>query len=347
MELLVDPAETDLVDELYIGHLETYQPPGPVRERFNGIHDQLCNHVRSRMKKSRNMTSVVLCMAGPLEGIQVRLRPIIWISCGDRKSRENIKRSLNDSMLFLTQFLRRFQMEQPHVSLNGPYPLMEIAGNAQEWIAARDSLEILDDPSSLDTVCGSKARFTMFARSIPQFQSTVGGLIVIGGELFAMTAGHGIVKKLEEKLLDKDQYTWYREKTDDAPHGESLGGFWKESKFPTVFAYLDYAVVEGSRVSSNLVDATDFALVDPATFTKLSNRYRYQWKAIDIVETVSDHVPVSELSAGDVWVLTRRDKSSEKGYMIEGDASIIVRDAVIRTKMIKLTTDIGMSLHIR
>ncbi|KAI5369001.1 hypothetical protein J4E82_010196 [Alternaria postmessia] len=289
LELLVPQTETFLVEGLYIGLLSRHRPPTEVREWFDDKHvrEMLHTHVKRKNKSPDYLTAIILCMAGLLEGTQVRLTPTIWISTGDTRSKSSIKNSISNAT-YLNKFLAKFQMREPHVT------------------AASDG-------------------------STFQCYSTIGGLILVDDDLFAITTAHAITK---HGIPDPRHVVM--DETDDPLilRGSHLRE-WVPSPFPNTFAYLGDAYVRGTKVDKPVVDAADFALVEPQSFPKLGNRYQVEgWSDF---ETVSGHTPTAELSSGDVTICTNDYRVPMKGYMVEGDAPIIVGGVMMLTRMIEVT----------
>jgi hypothetical protein len=97
------------------------------------------------------------------------------------------------------------------------------------------------------------------------------------------------------------------------------------------------AYVRGVKVDKPLVDAADFALVEPQSFPNLGFN-TYQLKDRSHFESVSDYTPTSELKSEDVTICTNDDTLPMKGIMVKGDAPIIVGGVAMLTRMIEVTT---------
>ncbi|CAI9630833.1 unnamed protein product [Alternaria burnsii] len=332
--LLVPQAETFLVEGLHIGLLSRHQPPTEVREWFddNRVCEMLKAHVKRKNKSTVYLTAIVLCMAGKLDGVEVMLTPTIWISGGDKKSKSSIKSSISN-LSYLNRFLARFQMREPHVTVSGPEILSGVRISSGAGI---HTFEIRAAYESLDSVCGTSARFTMeVASDGSTFKSytTIGGLILVDDNLFAITTAHAITK-----YAIPNPRNIVTETTDDSPMLRDLDMLeWKPSQFPSTFAYLGDAYIRGVKVDRPLVDAADFALVEPQSFPNLGFN-TYQLKDRSHFESVSDYTPTSELKSGDVTICTNDDTLPMKGIMVKGDAPIVVGGVVMLTRMIEVTT---------
>ncbi|CAN9263074.1 hypothetical protein AA0118_g12339 [Alternaria tenuissima] len=332
LELLVPQTETFLVEGLYIGLLSRHRPPTEVREWFDDKHvrEMLHTHVKRKNKSPDYLKAIILCMAGLLEGTQVRLTPTIWISTGDTRSKSSIKNSISNAT-YLNKFLAKFRMREPHITVSGPEILSGVRISSGVGV---HTFAIRGADNSLDSVCGTSARFTMQAASDGstfQCYSTIGGLIFVDDDLFAITTAHAITK---HGIPDPRHVVM--DETDDSLilRGSNLRE-WVPSPFPNTFAYLGDAYVRGTKVDKPVVDAADFALVEPQSFPKLGNRYQVEgWSDF---ETVSGHTPTAELSSGDVTICTNDYRVPMKGYMVEGDVPIIVGGIMMLTRMIEVT----------
>lgn len=368
LEKLVPQAETFLVEGLYIGLLSRHRPPTEVREWFDNNHvcEMLNTHVKRKNKSTVYLTAIVLCMAGQLDGVQVRLTPTVWISGGDKRSKSSIKNSIGNAS-YLNKFLTKFQMREPHVTASGPEILSGVKVSSEAGVHTFEIRAAADE--SLDSVCGTSARFTMEATSDGstfKCYSTIGGLILVDGNLFAITTAHAITKygmpNPKDIVVDGtngDTYaittthavTKYEvpdpqdmviNRTDDS---SVLSGShvreWEPSPFPNAFAYLGDAYIQGVKVDKPIVDAADFALVEPKSLRKLGYN-TYQIEGWSHFEAVSGYIPTSELKSGDVTICTNDYRLPMKGTMVEGDAPIIVGGVVMITKMIEVTKPAGM-----
>lgn len=112
---------------------------------------------------------------------------------------------------------------------------------------------------------------------------------------------------------------------------------WLEIRRPKVFAYLGLGTAVGTW--NSLLDApetSDFALLrDYSPYGKRLNRYRdsvqNQWVEI------TSHVLTSDLRAGRVHIVAHGDGAPLTGYLLDGDGSVVLREMVMRTKMIQIS----------
>jgi len=329
--------DTEERDGYIVGKLESVPPPQVLTTPFLLVREQLCRHLAQATTRisGDSLIGIYLCMAAechPLRqlGVTILLEATVWVECGDEKLRKVIAREIREDGV-LQNFINREHLKQPHISPDAPYLLASGADSMERTGQPRTgSLAIQDGVSSYDTICGARAKFSMTTpNSTINCYSTIGGLVIVRDRLFAMTTAHAIVNAVPAAQIAASEPS------------EVLHTFeWEETPFPTTYAYVNEAFADGISIPDVADYAADFALVDPASLTKLSNIY--QAEDSENIETVTDYIPTSELSAGDVWVVTSRDKHAIKGYMVDGDASIIMRGAFMHTKIVKVTMEIGM-----
>jgi len=335
--ILAPIGDTYEVDEYRVGKLELFPVPKQLRTKFGEVQIQLLHHLAQATTKviGNNLIDIHLCMAAECNSSQqsrptILLEATVWVECGGQKLTNFVTREIYGSKL-LQNFIIRESLNKPHVSSNGPYLLaLGAASMGRTGEPRTGSLAIQDGVSSYDTICGARAKFSMTTpNSTINCYSTIGGLVIVGDGLFAMTTAHAIVNATADAQL-----------TISEPPGEQHTFKWEETPFPTTYAYVSEAFADGICISGVAQYAADFALIDPASLAKLSNNYRAE--DTQYLQRVTDYIPTSELSAGDVWVVTSRDKHARKGYMVDGDASIIMRGAFMHTKIVKVTVEIGM-----
>ncbi|KAH7070517.1 hypothetical protein BKA63DRAFT_78513 [Paraphoma chrysanthemicola] len=246
------------------------------------------------------------------------------------------------------------------------------------------SFAIQDSTSGLRTICGSRARFTIeTSNGIVERYSTIGGLIVVKNSLFAMTTAHAIVNCFLERSYsissdetestsnassdaasdcDRSSDSGSDESTESShsppprmasekrpsiesrEYHESKDVIWTNSQLPKILAYMNRGTIDGDHSFPIPAPSTsDFALVDSGSIIHLSNEYCNPDH--NTIETISDHIPTRELLSGDVWVITSCGNAPVKGFLLEGDASVILRGTIMRTKKIQvpLTSAHGLS----
>jgi len=330
-------ADTEERDGYRVGKLEKVPPPQALTTSFLPVREQLCRHLAQATTSIIGdfLIDIHLCMAAECNpsqqvGPPILLEAMVWVECGDQKLRKLVTGEIRDNRV-LQKFIDREHLKKPHISPDAPFLLASgTASMGRTGQPRTGSLAIQDGVSSLNTVCGARAEFSINTQnSTATCYSTIGGLVIVRDCLFAMTTAHAIVNAVPAAQIAASEPS-------EVPHTFE----WEGTPFPTTYAYVNEAFADGISIPDVAHYAADFALVDPASLTKLSNKY--QAEDSENIETVTDHVPTSELSAGDVWVVTSRDKNATKGYMVDGDASIIMRGAFMHTKMVKVTMEIGM-----
>lgn len=156
------------------------------------------------------MTEPVLCLAGrgrKVDAItsrlfgktEIHLRPTVWIHCGSSVCREYVRRTL-DNLNFLRDFLGLLGPESLYIALNAPYP----ASGAISQPDLRPSTDLDDillaiQSSVSTTFSGIKIKYTAVADLDAPEYSTLGGLIVVNGELFALTTAHALMGMLQDE----------------------------------------------------------------------------------------------------------------------------------------------------
>jgi hypothetical protein len=86
----------------------------------------------------------------------------------------------------------------------------------------------------------------------------------------------------------------------------------------------------------------DFALIDVGPLPKMVNQTRY-YEHGGLIE-IGDYMPREDLTEGDVWIIAANGRPATKGYLLAGDASIILRGNVMRTKKIQVEHPGGKAL---
>jgi len=237
------------------------------------------------------------------------------------------------------------------------------------------SFAIQDRTSSQKTICGARAKFTVeTSNGIIERYSTIGGLIVVNNSLFAVTSAHAMMNCWREghhstssgetestSNVPSDAVSDCETSSDsefdsstDSPYSSparmtfmkrpsleakwTYGAkrcTWTDSQLPKIMAYMSQGSTEGDYSFPDPAPSTsDFALVDLGSVVQLSNEYLNP--DLNTVVTISDHVPTIELLSGDVWIIASCDNVPVKGYLLEADASIILRGTVMRTKKIQV-----------
>jgi hypothetical protein len=315
---------------------------------------------------------------------QVLLRPTVWIHCGSKKCKKKVMdavRQLNYLNRFLSKLDMEpphVSLHAPWPAADeylAQSPLL--TENLDEF-----SFAIEDSNSTLRTICGTRARCTFRTpHGIVERYSTIGGLIVVKDSLFALTTAHTIVscradsfssffvRKTESTNNTSSDTSSGCETSSDSegdsstdnplplpapltstrrsansrePH-ETIEGTWMNLQLPKILAYMNRGTIDGDySFPISAPRTSDFALIDLGSVLELSNGYRNQDE--NTVETISGHIPTCELLSGDVWIITSSSNAPRKGYMLDGDASVILRGTIMRTKKIQVVTTNGMSI---
>jgi hypothetical protein len=315
----------------------------------------------------------------------VLLRPTVWIHCGSKKCKKKVSDAvrqlsyLNHFLSKLDMEPPHVSLHAPWPA--GEEHLSQspcLTGNFNEI-----SFAIQDRTSTFKTIYGARARCTFrTSEGIGERFSTIGGLVVVKSSLFAITTAHTIVNcSLEISSVSiretgstsnsssdtsSDCETSSDSEADAStgdpyllpapitsvrrlavnsgePH-ESMEGTWTNTELPNILAYMNRGTIDGDYSFPILAPSTsDFALIDPGSILQLSNEYCDQDR--NTIETISGHIPTCELLSGDVWIITSCDNVSQKGYMLDGDASVILKGTIMRTKKIQVTIASGKPIH--
>jgi hypothetical protein len=339
----------------------------------------LCMAGKKCSPTSVSLQSNATCPEDP-----ILLRPTVWIHCGSKKCKKKVLDAVRQ-LSYLNHFLGKLDMEPPHVSLHAPWPAAEEYLPPQPLLAEnvdKVSFAVQDSTSSLRTIYGARARCTFrTSQGIVERYSTIGGLIVVENSLFAITTAHTIVNcsvdshssisiratgsnpssntgSDSETSTDSEADASYgnlhplptamtsarRSSVDlGEPHG-TTEGTWKTSQLPGILAYMNRGTTNGDySFPISAPSTSDFALVDPGSVLQLSNEY-YN-RDDNTIETISGHIPTSELLSGDVWIITSCGIAPRKGYLLAGDTSVILRGTIMRTKKIQVAVASGMFLY--
>lgn len=244
------------------------------------------------------------------------------------------------------------------------------------------SLSIQTSDPSQKSVYGARARFVIEALDQTfESYSTMGGFLFIDGSLFAMTSAHAMKNALRESsqnesgqdtkspsdlLSDTDSGCETSsdegsEVSDDSldsvrapvtsvlkspPKGKRVvdtkKGTWTTLPLPRVLAYMNNGTTNGDySLPDPAPQTSDFALVNTEFATPRMNEYFDIDR--DTSVTISDHTPTRELSSGYVWICS---DVPIRGYLLEGDASVILRGTIMRTKKIQVALADGMLPHV-
>jgi hypothetical protein len=167
-----------------------------VPERKTAINTVLCMSGKKCSPSEVKLDSGASCPKDP-----IALQPTLWIHCGGRRCRKVVLRVL-DEVENLRRFLEKYTNVPPRASLDAPYPTAgerQLQSQRSEITAETSSFAVQHD-SSLTTLCGTKARFGVESPHVPRSERycTIGGLIKVGNELYAVTTAHVIVDWLRQ-----------------------------------------------------------------------------------------------------------------------------------------------------
>jgi hypothetical protein len=335
---------------------------------------------------------------------KVALRPTVWIYCGSRKCKSNVRKSIS-GLNYLHKFHVKFSLGSPHFSLEAPRPAAGIhnpdpfgARGVFEGVSVALQVSGRND----NTTHGVGVKFTVnTSQGEIELFTTLGGMIIVDGQLFGLTSAHALVSEYRQSTaneeasgesdlpndsdlesepdseyesearnerdsqdslqrqsmseLGSDWVTGSKpepEDPEDVLHAgsdtesrsscgslQSVHGLpmeWTPIQFPQVLAYLGAGTNSGNWTCPQIAPATaDFALLQDVSSHRTSfNRY-YDVSEAKYVP-ITGHLLKQGLCAGDVYILRTSSTIPLYGYMLGGDASVILRGVVMRTKKIQL-----------
>lgn len=210
------PVLYSLQPGVYVAKLRDREPPVEVQQQWRALRDRLIVDLLPIIKGlpvslSRDETVIEpeLCMSGKSEreADLVELAPSIWIRCGSKKCREQIRAAVAD-----LDYLSSYAV---YVRLDAPKYAFAYLGNRKRKIQAahltlsgsteRQRTELSmhiprrakDDESDLST-CGYRATFRSHAGGdLKTTTCTIGGVLCINGNLYALTTAHSLFDTLD------------------------------------------------------------------------------------------------------------------------------------------------------
>lgn len=325
------------------------------------------------------MIEIELCMSGQLQRGEesVVLKPTIWIRCGGKLCQSAVQQAVDDLSylrchpVHVTQHALRLASVKL-LRTNNPWymtssaktsespvsmeDVVELAGTTIDW----QTLEVFLEPLSEDinSACGLKLR--LIVNGIEQ-QCTIGGLIRVNNTTMALTTGHAIWTAFivtnpaaQEESASPQQTTGPEpqaamtttklKETSDASLAKQalLASGWTPATLvkasygrlcmPNHSATSDSDIAQSERNS-------DFALIQLTDKHQslLRNQYKHKRKTVE-VEGTSDDIgdglrPVKLLSAQD---------EIQRGYLLDGAATIIDHQGLWETRKIQLESPLGM-----
>jgi len=327
-------------------------------------------------------SSVLLVPGATCPQQSVALKPTVWIYCGGRKCKkkvESVVRSLAYLDHFLDKFYMEPAYVSLHApwpaagesTLDGLHAQKQ--GHEISFSIQRPSL-------GQSNICGAKVKFIIqTSDGILERVSTFGGMIVVDNKVYGLTSAHAIVNHIiqnsfrghaarieptsdgsnsdseyegssdsESETSDESFYSLPRQMTHaDRPTTESqhfqgrAEGPWTKLSLPKIVAYMGNGTTSGDYffpISSP--KTSDFALIDLGTLPTLQNGFHDPDQGT--IMDISHYIPTSNLSQGEVWIITSCSDQPFRGYLLNGSASLILRGTSLHTKKIQVAFPGGM-----
>jgi peptide-N4-(N-acetyl-beta-glucosaminyl)asparagine amidase len=325
--------------------------------------------------KKCSPTSFLLAPGATCPKHPVALKPTVWIHCGSKKCKKKVLGTIRN-LAYLNHFLDKFYMEPPYVSLHAPWPAGEEYHKdapRSEAKTTKITFAIQHSASDANTICGSLVRFTLKTPDgVFQHRSTMGGIIIAGNSLYGLTSAHAVVNQVlrssnsqSTNLLETGDYTSSDEDSDyetssdteSETSSSSLArstftgtpvaeisrthefkeGEWVECELPNIVAYMGRGTITGDYSFPNSApEKSDFVLIDLASLPIWSNAF-YD-PVTGMLTNISESIPKAELDQGEVWIVSDDPDNFVKGYLLEGNASVILRGTVMHTRKIQVAS---------
>jgi hypothetical protein len=372
----------------YVGKLRDLPPPQAIRERWEQeicfrLGTDLCQAVKA-LSLSRPdedfITEPVLCMAGskcsalfsadPRPPDPVLLTPTVWIHCGSRDCKKKVKHWIA-KLSYLYAFLDEFHMPAPIVSLDAPFPAAEGSESANDSEGCENASSVsfaIEEPQS-DTLCGARVRFTADTKQgrIERY-STIGGLVFVEENLYALTTAHGIVDCLrgspEKCSTDSTQSRNIDPSSDSESVSDSGSSSFSESfesrvanivrpnnenqrkwmnvDAPKIIAYMGRGTRCGDlTLPDTAPSCCDFALFEIRPFWRLWNLVKCS--GVDEFWHLSEFVPSADFKAGDVTVVSSLSNTHRQGYLLQEESILAVKGTLVKTRKIQIENMHGMN----
>jgi hypothetical protein len=277
---------------------------------------------------------------------------------------------------YLTDFLREFGMGDPIVSRHSPWtagltePLnaLHFPGDIVNISLA---IGYMRAPDGRVPLCGARARYTIETKDnvVTHLFSTIGGEIFVPNEVYGLTTAHCLVDFLQTKLPgaaassdpsqeienlpdDSDSEFNLSDDPDSESNSEAVPNKrpallphlyseiqpeWRGIPLPDAFMYKGFGMVDKDFLTEFDKDTSDFALLNVRSILQSVNGF-YDF-VTDRWTVIERHLAKHELEEGEVRIVTGGLECSITGYLLRGDARIVLPGRVMRTRRIQI--DVG------
>ncbi|PSN65428.1 hypothetical protein BS50DRAFT_622647 [Corynespora cassiicola Philippines] len=359
-------------DGYYVGTEKEFPVAKPVKSAWESIVGDLVIHLQRislRLKQSipleKRIIEPELCMAGRKPTLhfgnsRVKLIPTVWIRCGSSSCQRKVTRTISE-LSYLTQFLQAFKMGSTIITRQSPWPagftqppyLSVLPGDITQISLA---IRCFNGPGDHFPICGTQARYTVRIKGSNSIHlySTVGGAVMASGRIYGLTTAHSIADFLQQHIPDPNASPELVDDSDGASTSDSdsesdsndaslispdqslsSNEKWIEIPLPTSFMYKGFGT-SGRDLSfcGSREDTSDFALMNIQSIPKAVNGF-YD-PEYGTYSDVDGYLSIQELGRGKVRIITSSIDGPTSGYMLEGDARIILSGKTMRTRKIQI-----------
>ena len=296
------------------------------------------------------LSNVQLCMIGVKRGDTLHAQPTILITCGTKECKKKVEKDLRRLKLhYLDEFGRpihfRYQPSPLYwaASVALPQDLLDEDTFPLNWQNTRQR-----DSTTAYTSCGLNLEFTVRQQDHEErFNTTLGGILCIGGVFYGMTTAHTFLANWESIAQRRDQKDLALHPTVN-PHrmlselevydGLAYSFFGSVARINTHFDTIESSACsflgEVSKIHSRsdtvISSASDWALfaIPPSWILPNINRPRGHLTSVS---------PKSQLRPGAVLILHSID-SWCAGYLTQPSVSFHTKNGVMDVREIALET---------
>lgn len=261
----------------------------------------------------------------------------------------------------LKQFRQQFAMGEVILSQHSPWPAgltqpLDITCPSGDVLSLSTAIHLSYTSDGRIPLCGAQVRYTIKRGDAchTQLYSILGGIIAISGSLYGLTTAHSIVEclRLPNPELESTSDSAKESDGSSASDLETSSDLedtpttvlysnpkhkseWMEVPMPGDLVYMGWGW-DGDRFGSrgNPDDTSDFALIEVGSGSRAVNGF-YDSNSDSIIQ-ISGHYGKNELEEGEVQIITDSTRGPVNGYLLNGDARVILPDRVVFTRRIQI-----------